>query len=406
MGVAVGVLGGNNIMNISNLSYSTFTALSILGVSLVACGGSKAEGTTTGARANGNSAAQASDEGDAGARRTQADAGSLADNGEQADEPVDDEEPADDEETADDEEVTADDEEQTQADGGAGEEDTEAPTLVATTPESDSPQRSDVTVSFQFSEPMDQQSVEDAYNSLSLPKESITFEWNEAGDTVTLIPIEPFAYADGNAGGAYGYGFSILETATDLAGNPLGEAATVSFSTYRRFVFEAVLESTLTGWVGTGGATGTDLIYVGDTAITDNTLYGFVGFSLAGFPAEYEEIELADLIFAQTATTAAVADLGQLYANQTFHDEVSSYALSADMLGAAPVSDVGFSEVLGDYRMANVIEIVEDDLANREARTDLTRYRLMFSLPTDEDGKLDRVTLDVNPTLTLTYLAE
>lgn len=393
-------------MKISNLSYSTFTALSILGLSLVACGGGKAEGQTTGARASSNSTAHASEEGDAGARIAQGDSGISADDEGLADETALDDEESENDEPADDEEVAAGDEEQTEADGGLGEEDSEAPTLVATTPDSDSPQRSDVTVSFQFSEAMDQESVEDAYESLSLPKESITFEWNEAGDTVTLVPIEPFQYADGNAGGAYGYGFSILETATDLAGNPLDEAATVSFSTFRRFVFEAVLQSTLTGWVGTGGATGTDLIYIGDTAITDKTLYGFVGFSLAGFPAEYEEIEQADMIFAQTATTAAVADLGQLNANQTFHEEVSSSALSADMLGSAPVSDVGFSEVLGDYRMVNVIEIVEDDLANREARTDLTRYRLMFSLATDEDGKLDRVTLDVNPTLTLTYIAE
>jgi hypothetical protein len=67
---------------------------------------------------------------------------------------------------------------------------------------------------------------------------------------------------------------------------------------------------------------------------------------------------------------------------------------------------VGFNEVMGDYRKASVIDIVGDDLANREARTDLTRYRLMFSVATDEDAKLDRVTLGVNPTLTITYIAE
>ncbi|HEX2882173.1 MAG TPA: Ig-like domain-containing protein, partial [Polyangiaceae bacterium] len=307
---------------------------------------------------------------------------------------------------ADDEEVVEDEAEPAEVDGGAGGEDSEAPTLVATTPESDSPQRSDVTVSFQFSEPMDQASVEDAYSSLSFPKESISFAWNEAGDTVTLIPIEPFAYADGNAGGAYGYGFSILETATDLAGNPLGQAATVSFSTFRRFVLEAELQGNLTGWVSTGGGSGLDHIYVGDTAINDNTLYGFVGFSLAGFPVEYEEIEIADLLFEQTAVNAGVAALGQLYANQTFHDDVSGFALSADMMASAPISDVGFNEVIGDYRKASLIDIVIDDLANREARTDLNRYRLMFTVATDEDGKQDRVDFSEAPTLTITYLAE
>lgn len=395
-------------MKISNLSYSTFTALSILGLSLMACGGGKAEEANTGARSRSNSTAQASDEGDAGARQAVGDQGDEgAANSETAaeDEPAGNDEPAsDDEEPAADEEPAQDEEPVAEQDGGVA--DTEAPTLVATTPESDSPQRSDVTISFQFSEAMDQDSVEEAYDSLSLPQESITFEWNEAGDTVTLIPIEPFAYADGNAGGAYGYGFSILETATDLAGNPLAEAATVSFSTFRRFVYEAAVQANLTGWVSTGGGSGLEKIFVGDTAISDNTLYGFVGFSLAGFPSEYEEIEIADLIFKQTAVNAGIAALGQLYANQTFHDDVSSYALSADMLGSAAISDAGFNEVIGDYRKASVVDIVLDDLANREARTDLTRYRLMFTVATDEDAKQDRVDFTVDPTLTITYLAE
>jgi hypothetical protein len=112
------------------------------------------------------------------------------------------------------------------------------------------------------------------------------------------------------------------------------------------------------------------------------------------------------LLLPQTGQTVAVADLGNLSAVQTFHDEISAFALSADMLGSVPVSDVGFNEVMGDYRKASVIDIVGDDLANREARTDLTRYRLMFSVATDEDAKLDRVTLGVNPTLTITYIAE
>lgn len=105
--------------------------------------------------------------------------------------------------------------------GGGG--DTTPPTVQATNPASNATNVGvDTTIAVTFSEPMDQDSVEGAFQMS--PAVAGSFSWNGTGTVMTFIPDAELAEDEQ-------YQVSIGTGATDLAGNPLPSAANWSFTT-------------------------------------------------------------------------------------------------------------------------------------------------------------------------------
>jgi hypothetical protein len=89
----------------------------------------------------------------------------------------------------------------------------------------------DTNIVITFSEPMDRQSVQAAYQSASIP--AVTYAWSEDDTKVTIDPNVDLLAADGGPDvAAQSYAISITDTAEDKAGNRLS-TWTGSFATYR-----------------------------------------------------------------------------------------------------------------------------------------------------------------------------
>ena len=83
---------------------------------------------------------------------------------------------------------------------------------------------------------MDAASVEAAYASADLPIDTVTLSWNEDATKLTVTPNDKLEYAGGSAPAdvvAKTYAVTIGAGAMDVAQNPMGEDATLAFSTLR-----------------------------------------------------------------------------------------------------------------------------------------------------------------------------
>lgn len=287
--------------------------------------------------------------------------------------------------------------------------DVDAPSVVTTTPEDGAVGVArDQLVVIEFDEPMDTASVEDAYASEALPADTVSFAWNAAKTELTITPDDELAYAEGDPSvAALAYDITIGDTAMDVAGNRLAAPATATFETLRRVIHELPAVPELSGYVMGGSISFSGPIMVGDQEILNhvNELRGFMTFDLTDVPDD-TDFESVTIRAAQLTVKGDPSDgLGALHIESVFYE-----ALDQAAFDFAPDASAGELTAGGDeipVWSAGVSSLVLDDLANREARENLTQYRLRFLDGPDADDVSDQLHLSAEGTmLEIVYLAE
>ncbi len=267
----------------------------------------------------------------------------------------------------------------------------------------------DATITVQFSEPMDQAATQAAYQSADLPAAAVTFDWNAAGDTMTITPNTPLDYAEGTSPAttdALTYTFTISTAAESELGEGLPDDTDVSFSTLRRLSQSFEDDPNLSGRVrDLAGATLLGGSYLlGDNANND-VARGFVTFDVSSLADGAVEVEQATLHarWSQQIGNPFI-DLGAvLYQHvqyDTFDDalfDVPGIGSAAGLFGTAAEDEV-------DRDVTDIAQAVLDDDATYEQRV---QFRMLwFISETDGDSSSDGVTLIASDLgLALTYLA-
>ncbi len=258
--------------------------------------------------------------------------------------------------------------------------DTEAPRVVSTTPTTSATGIGASTkIVITFSEAMDRQTVESAYESAKLPLDKVSMSWNTEMTVLTISPDQPMLYAEGigtDPGSVtpISYALHIGTGAADLAGNPLASAMDLSFATRRRmsaaFGLDAALSRTTLG----GAALGEQIdVIVGDASVNNLPYRGYVSFDLATLP-QGALVEDAAFSARQLATEGAPYSLGPLVAYHLTFSAMANVGLVEAMSSPGAFSQDGTAE----SKSIDVTSQVADDVANRAARSDLSQYRLQF----------------------------
>jgi hypothetical protein len=272
----------------------------------------------------------------------------------------------------------------------------EGPAIISVTPEDGaSGVSNDANIVIRFSEPMDQQATEAAYQSESLPSDSVSFIWNEDGTELTIVPDQLLEYATGAVPDeveARRVTFFVSASATDVEGRRLGQPYEGSFSLLRQIEFTlfAVQDRDLSGsfrsndTYGAGDcARGQINMCVGDVRVAGQSeqYRGFISFEL--LPVPDEAVDVSALLSLQIADTSGnpFGNLGDLMLEHASFDEIGPDAFSADAL-----DDLGaIAEPGGAILSADVTSAVIADHLER----DVTQYRLRFEDETDGDGLSD-----------------
>lgn len=297
----------------------------------------------------------------------------------------------------------------TGAGGQSPQGDTEAPELVSTSPEDGAVGVDALApIAFRFSEPMDRASVEAAFVSASLPVEAVAFSWNETGDELTVMVDDGLAYAEGDIDvAALAYDLSIGTTATDLAGNALAAPAETTFATLRHITHHVLPVPELVGYAYQGGSAAVGDLRVGDVILKDNSvaeLRGFVTFDFTELPDDVT-FESMTLRAPQLASFGDPDGLGALHAESIWYEtlDVWAYLYAPETAGAA----LTFDGSQAPLWTADVMVPMLDDLANREARNNLSQFRLRYLGGADDDAVNDHVRLSAESMLVeVVYLAE
>jgi hypothetical protein len=177
------------------------------------------------------------------------------------------------------------------------EPDVTPPTIVSVSPDDgENGVSADTVIRITFSEPMDRETAELAYQSADIPAAATTRRWNAEDTVLTITPNTELLYAEGAKDEltipALEYALEMTDTAEDKAGNRLVPKAW-SFATLRRL--DQVLEATgddVRRFNGTtnGGCTYMDL---GDYR-TNVPLAGFAQFRLSELAPGVKTFEVAD----------------------------------------------------------------------------------------------------------------
>jgi hypothetical protein len=289
----------------------------------------------------------------------------------------------------------------------------EPPHIVATSPQNgETGVLDDTDIIVTFSEPMDNAATEAAYSSQDLPPDQVTLSWKENSTKLLIHPTEPLVYADvdGLDGDAKHYAFTIGGTATDVAGNPLGDDRNYVFTTMRHITATLEISSKQYGidlYHPTDGSADTNdnpcvsggaSLHAGDTA--ENAAVAFVAaFDLRLIPGA---IEWASARLRGTFTPTErdpFARLGDLFAYNIV-GELSSFdwdtPLVEDLGAAATYSSIGKFNV-------NVLGALKREYEYRDERRFAVQFR--FEDPTDDDDdasfirlRCDSLLLDLSVT--------
>jgi len=293
----------------------------------------------------------------------------------------------------------------------------EAPGVLVVTPaDGATGQHSDQTIVIQFTEPMNSEATEGAYQSNDLPAASVSFTWDDGRTALTITPRAGLPYAAGTlATPANTYHWGLDGSARTHAGQALA-AVQFSFSTLRQVSSELRADPARTGtWTDGEGeglhncvraakAPSQPTVCIGDDA--NNVRYtGFLSFDLSVLPDQITSFVSARLQ-ANAVTYGTPEALG---ASRLEH--VSFEQLGDAALRAAPLVPLG--AFWGGPSLLNVTQLVlsedltgavQDDYANRAARQSRSQYRLGFA-QLSADGSWDDLELPTNGIrLGLTYL--
>ncbi len=286
--------------------------------------------------------------------------------------------------------------------------DVEAPSVVSTSPlDGAVGVTADARIVITFSEPMDEDSVEAAYQSEALPASAVALKWNEASDELTIVPLDGLAYAEGGPEvPALSYDITLGTAATDLAGNPLDAPLTLEIATLRHLTHALPVVPELTGYMIEGSLALAGEVQVGDQVVAHlkREVRGFMTFDLSEVP-DGVELETVTLRAPQTQLAGAPDDeLGALHAEPIFFDalDAAAFSYASEIAGAPILTQLG--EVI--VRHADLATLVSDDLENREARENRSQYRLRYLGGKNDDDNTDKVWLSAEGTvLELVYLA-
>lgn len=266
---------------------------------------------------------------------------------------------------------------------------------------------SDAKIVIKFDRAMDTASVIDAYASMELPAEKVTFNWNTELDQLTITPNAPLEYAAGGPQiGANGYAVKLATSAKDKDGLPLAKDFSIAFSTLRVISTHAPNVAALSGRVLSNGAAGA-APSVGDyySSGVERQAKAFLTFDLTSIPDD-AVVEKAMLSIAEnTIVGTPDASLGDLALHQVFFTAVDADAFSTEPVSGA---QVGRITVLNGpaKRQAETTAMVKDDLANRLVRDNRTQVRLLFPTLISGDDASDFVSLDIATVdLAVQYLA-
>lgn len=264
----------------------------------------------------------------------------------------------------------------------------------------------DTTLVVRFSEPMDEVSVQQAYQSVDIPSGMVTFDWSDASDELTITPNAPLAYAEGTDPAdtdALAYSFTITNIAESEAGVPLDDDVTITFTTLRRFVQTVERDENLSGNVADlGGLIGTS--YIGDRNNGDPVRYA-VTFDLAALAPDIEVVESAEL---SASWVQQSGDPWGGLGGGTVWQHVSYAALDASVYDTAHLGTAGglFGGVGDTSVTRDVIDHLQAALDDPATFADRLQLRIRWILATDGDAGFDGVALVANDLeVDVTYLA-
>lgn len=287
--------------------------------------------------------------------------------------------------------------------------DTTAPEVVDTLPASNG---MGVTASEKilvtFSEQMDPATVEAAYSSAELPRNKVSFEWSAGGTVLAISPDAPLSYAEGfgtdlTTVEPLRYAITIGPDATDLAGNALGVAHELSFSTRRRMVASFGLDLDLTRVTVTISSLANSEIMIGDTS-SAGTYRSYLAFDLSTMPAG-SEVESAKFSGRQMAPEGVPYSLGGINVHHVSYTGITGGALASAQVMSQPGM---FSEdPILETKTIDVTSQMSDDVTHRTERGDRSQYRLQIDQATNSDAVADRAFFAKGTfSLTATYLVD
>lgn len=259
--------------------------------------------------------------------------------------------------------------------------DTSAPSIVSTSPANGATGvLNDANIVITFSEPMNKLATQSAYQSANsgiLPAQ-VQFTWNTEGTILTIDPNGNLGYNSGSdpaAVNAREYTFQITNVATDLAGNAL-TTVSHSFKTLRRISQNLPGIAALTGYVR-GDNANSGSIRVGDSGSAANAQYkGLVSFDMAGIPAGVHSFEEASLNMNQNNIEGTpYPGLGTIQL-----EHLSFAARNMDAFNMSALRSLGqlSNNATLEFKSTNVLVAVQDDYAQRVARSNRSQYRMVF----------------------------
>lgn len=264
-----------------------------------------------------------------------------------------------------------------------------------------------------FSVPMDREATEAAYQSESIPSGSVSFEWNDAGTELTIVPDAPLAYPVGDDPAQVPQrrvNFFISASAADLEGRSLSAPFESSFSLLRRVELRlfALQDRDLSGsfrsndTYGAGQCARAQInMCVGDVRVgnASEQYKGFISFELADVPEAAQSVS-AELTLQITGTSGnPFGNLGGLVLEHASFDAIGSEAFSAQAL-----DEMGLIANAGGTGSLVSADVASAFMADRNERS-LTQYRFRFQDDTDGDNTSDAIVSAWNTqTLDVSYL--
>lgn len=184
------------------------------------------------------------------------------------------------------------------ADGGAGPVSHGiSPVLMSTSPQTGAVGvLPEATIEFTFSEPMDAQSTEAAYESQDLPADSVSFDWNEDGTVLTLTPNEPLPTATASEFKAelpLEFEIAFESTAESKSGEMLAEAVKLEFKTAVRTTLSLQRDDSRSAGLRSDGYEDSSL-YAGDSPL-DEIWVAVMTFAKDALPTDIIRFESAEL---------------------------------------------------------------------------------------------------------------
>lgn len=293
-------------------------------------------------------------------------------------------------------------------DGGGEELDTTPPTIVSISPENGAVGvRADTAVVIEFSEPMDQLSVQNTLDTSDLA--GVQFSWSDGGKIITITPDEPLAYAEGTDPAevdALVYVVTLGSAAADEAGNTVDSGIQTIFSTMREISVTVGIDDAMTASLTPGEVyqIGDNDIYAGDDGegALAKGIRGAITMDISVVHQDAEEIVSASLLAFQSGFNGNVwVELGAMLIDHASFDVASDdWATATDLECNAAFNNGALASagtLMADEEDINVeldvTAFVQDDLDNRADRADRSQYIVRMFDDLNLDENLDGVSI-------------